>query len=73
MTSAPSGGDLPVDAAIGRYQSALLDLLHEGTDGDDMAEQLVRLAGELGVDLGPVDAALLEVAADLTRQWSRRA
>lgn len=62
----------PPESPVGRYQATVLDLLHDGVDGRVMAEQLERAAELLGVDLGPIDATLLEVAADLTRHWGQR-
>ena len=57
----------PHDRTLAAYQARLLDVLHDGTDGDAMADAVRRAAGDL--PLGPLDATLLEVAADLTRTW----
>lgn len=60
------------DGAIAAYQAELLRILHDGTDGAAMAEQIAVICErDLGVTDYAIDATLVEVAADLTRTWGR--
>jgi len=69
MSENRSGGS---DDALARYQSQLLDLLHDGTQGDVLAAQIEASATQhLDEPLGDLDPALLEIAAKLTRTWGQ--
>jgi len=59
------------DDAVARYQAELLGILHNGHDGQVMAEAITDAQQDLGVAQDALDVTLVEVAADLTRTWGR--
>jgi len=71
MTPSPKSAT-PSDDDIATYQAALLDALYVGHLGLELIDDVRVLTNQAPWQETDLDPTLLEIAADLTRTWSRR-